>query len=182
MYYEARPISRRLNPDGEFAYGAGNLNPSQAKNPGLIYDLNEMSYIQFLCREGYTDSSIAILAGTKSINCSTLIPGLGHDSLNYPTIQLSLKNTQRPMTTVFRRRVTNVGRAVSVYNATIRAPPGVEITVVPTTLSFSRLLQKRSFKIVVKASPLPSTKMVSGSLAWVGARHVVRSPIVVYSP
>lgn len=141
-----------------------------------------MSYIQFLCREGYTGSSIAVLAGTKTINCSTLIPGQGHDALNYPTFQLSLKSTQRPTTTTFRRRVTNVAHPVSVYNATIKAPPGVEITVTPTTLSFSRLLQKKSFKVVVKASPLPSGKMVSGSLAWIGARHVVRSPIVVYSP
>ncbi|KAL0540115.1 hypothetical protein IC582_024345 [Cucumis melo] len=177
-----RPISRRLNPEGEFAYGAGNLNPSRAISPGLIYDLNEMSYIQFLCSEGYTGSSIAVLAGTKSINCSTLIPGHGHDSLNYPTFQLSLKSTKQPMTTTFRRQVTNVGQPVSVYNATIKAPPGVQITVTPTTLSFSRLLQKRSFKVVVKASPLQSAKMVSGSLAWVGDRHVVRSPIVVYSP
>lgn len=182
MYCEARPISRRLNPEGEFAYGAGNLNPSKAISPGLIYDLNEMSYIQFLCSEGYTGSSIAVLAGTKSINCSTLIPGHGHDSLNYPTFQLSLRSTKQPMTTTFRRQVTNVGQPVSVYNATIKAPPGVKITVTPTTLSFSRLLQKRSFKVVVKASPLQSAKMVSGSLAWVGDRHVVRSPIVVYSP
>ncbi|XP_038892956.1 subtilisin-like protease SBT4.14 [Benincasa hispida] len=178
----ARPISRRLNPDGEFAYGAGNLNPSRAISPGLIYDVNEISYVQFLCSEGYTGSSIAVLAGTKSINCSNLIPGQGHDSLNYPTFQLSLKSTRQPTTTTFRRRVTNVAHPVSVFNATIKAPPGVEITVTPTTLSFSRLLQKRSFKVVVKASPLPSTKMVSGSIAWIGARHVVRSPIVVYSP
>ncbi|XP_022977720.1 subtilisin-like protease SBT4.14 [Cucurbita maxima] len=178
----ASQISRRLNPDGEFAYGAGNLNPSRAINPGLIYDLNEMSYIQFLCSEGYTGFSISVLTGTKSINCSTLIPGHGHDSLNYPTFQLRLKSPRRAMSTVFRRRVTNVSHPVSVYNATIKAPPGVEITVTPSTLSFSRLQQKRSFKVAVKASPLASGKMVSGSVAWIGARHAVRSPIVVYSP
>lgn len=179
---EARPISRRRNPDGEFGYGAGNLNPAKATNPGLIYDLHDMSYIQFLCSEGYTGSSIAILTGSKSINCSTIIPGQGYDSLNYPTFQVSLRSTQQSTTAVFWREVTNVGRPVSVYNATIRAPPGVEITVVPSTLSFSQLLQKQRFKVVVKASPLSSTKMVSGWIAWVDARHVVRSPIVVYSP
>ncbi|CAK9324057.1 unnamed protein product [Citrullus colocynthis] len=178
----ARPISRRRNPDGEFGYGAGNLNPAKATNPGLIYDLHDMSYIQFLCTEGYTGSSIAILTGSKSINCSTIIPGQGYDSLNYPTFQVRLRSTQQSTTAVFWREVTNVGRPVSVYNATIRAPPGVEITVVPSTLSFSQLLQKQRFKVVVKASPLSSTKMVSGWIAWVDARHVVRSPIVVYSP
>ncbi|XP_022150039.1 subtilisin-like protease SBT4.14 [Momordica charantia] len=178
----ARPINRRMNVEGEFAYGAGNINPASAVNPGLIYDHGEMSYIQFLCKEGYSGSSIAVLAGSNPINCSSLIPGLGYDSVNYPTIQLSLRSTQRPTVAVFKRRVTNVYRAVSVYNATVTAPHGVELTVAPATLSFTRLLQKRTFKVVVKASPMPPAKMVSGSLVWKDGRHVVRSPIVVYSP
>ncbi|XP_031741314.1 subtilisin-like protease SBT4.14 [Cucumis sativus] len=178
----AKPISRRGNPDGEFGYGAGNLNPRKAKNPGLIYDLNEMSYIQFLCREGYSGSSIIILTGTKSINCATIIPGEGYDSLNYPTFQLSLQSSREPTTAVFWREVTNVGKPVSVYNATVRAPPGVEITVEPATLSFSYLHQKERFKVVVKANPLPANKMVSGSITWFDPRYVVRSPVVVYSP
>lgn len=171
-----------MNVEGEFAYGAGNINPASAVNPGLIYDHGEMSYIQFLCKEGYSGSSIAVLAGSNPINCSSLIPGLGYDSVNYPTIQLSLRSTQRPTVAVFKRRVTNVYRAVSVYNATVTAPHGVELTVAPATLSFTRLLQKRTFKVVVKASPMPPAKMVSGSLVWKDGRHVVRSPIVVYSP
>ncbi|XP_050946599.1 subtilisin-like protease SBT4.14 isoform X2 [Cucumis melo] len=178
----AKPISRRGNPDGEFGYGAGNLNPGKAKNPGLIYDLNEMSYIQFLCSEGYSGSSISILTGTKSINCATIIRGQGYDSLNYPTFQLRLQSTRQPTTAVFWREVTNVGTPVSVYNTTVWAPPGVEITVEPATLSFSYLLQKERFKVVVKANPLPSNKMVSGSITWFNPRYVVRSPIVVYSP
>lgn len=182
LYYEAKPISRRGNPDGEFGYGAGNLNPGKAKNPGLIYDLNEMSYIQFLCSEGYSGSSISILTGTKSINCATIIRGQGYDSLNYPTFQLRLQSTRQPTTAVFWREVTNVGTPVSVYNTTVWAPPGVEITVEPATLSFSYLLQKERFKVVVKANPLPSNKMVSGSITWFNPRYVVRSPIVVYSP
>ena len=140
-----------------------------------------MNHIQFLCNEGYNGSSLAVLVGSKSINCSTLLPGLGYDALNYPTMQLSLKNNQEPTTGVFLRRVTNVGQAVSIYNATITAPKGVEITVKPMSLSFSRVLQKRSFKVVVKAQP--TTSMVSaGSLVWKSSLHTVRSPIVIYSP
>jgi hypothetical protein len=71
-------------------------------------------------------------------------------------MQLSLKNNQEPTTGVFLRRVTNVGQAVSIYNATITAPKGVEITVKPMSVSFSRVLQKRSFKVVVKAKPMSS--------------------------
>jgi len=180
----AKPMSRRVNynKDQEFAFGSGQVNPTRAVSPGLVFDMDEMPYIQFLCHEGYNASSLAVLVGSKRVNCSTLLPGLGYDDLNYPTMQLSLKNKREPITGVFRRRVTNVGPALSIYNATINAPAGVEITVRPTTLYFSRVLQKRSFTVVVKAKPMPSGQMVPGSLVWKSSRHVVRSPIVIYSP
>lgn len=175
-------MSQRVNADAEFAYGVGQVNPRKAVNPGLIYDIDEMSYIQFLCHEGYSGSSLAPLVGSKSINCSSLIPGLGYDALNYPTMQLSLKSNKQPTVAVFRRTVTNVGPSNSIYNATIRAPKGVEITVKPMSLSFSHASQKRSFQVVVKANPMASRQMVSGSLGWKSSRYTVRSPIVVYSP
>lgn len=170
-----------MNSEGEFSYGAGQVNPRKAVNPGLVYDANEMSYIQFLCHEGY-GGSLDALVGSKSINCSSIVPGLGYDALNYPTFQLSLKTTKQTTVGVFRRTVTNVGSAMSVYNATVRAPKGVEITVEPTILSFTRKLQKRSFKVVVKAKPTSSLTMVSGSLGWKSLHRTVRSPIVVYTP
>ncbi|MBA0589602.1 hypothetical protein Gorai_018341, partial [Gossypium raimondii] len=178
----AKPMSRRVNKDAEFAYGAGQLNPTKAINPGLIYDMDEMSYIQFLCHEGYSGSSIAHLVGTKSINCSSLLPGFGYDALNYPSMQLNMKNGKQQSVGVFMRRVTNVGPAL-VYNATIKAPKGVEITVKPKSLIFSRSLQKRSFKVVVKAKPVASTAftVLSASLVWKSTRHTVRSPIVIYT-
>ncbi|XP_017969916.1 PREDICTED: subtilisin-like protease SBT4.14 [Theobroma cacao] len=178
----AKPMSRRVNNDAEFAYGAGQLNPTRALNPGLVYDMDEMSYIQFLCHEGFSGSSIALLVGAKSLNCSSLLPGLGYDALNYPSMQLSMKNGRPQTIGVFHRRVTNVGPP-SVYNATIKAPQGVEITIKPTCLFFTRLLQKRSFKVVVKAKPVASTTftILSASLVWKSTRHTVRSPIVIYS-
>ncbi|CBI38829.3 subtilisin-like protease SBT4.14 [Vitis vinifera] len=178
----AKPMSRKVNNDAEFAYGTGQVNPHRALSPGLIYDTDEMSYIQFLCHEGYSGKAIATIVGSKSINCSSLLPGQGSDALNYPTMQLSLKDTNEPTVGVFRRRVTNVGPAQSVYNATIKAPQGVEITVTPTRLVFSRALQARSFKVVVKAKSTAFKEMVSGSLTWRSPRHIVRSPIVIYKP
>lgn len=166
----------------EFAYGAGQVNPTKALNPGLVYDMDEFSYIQFLCHEGYNESSLANLIHQGKINCSTLIPALGEDAINYPTMQLSLKSHQEPSTGIFRRRVTNVGPAQSIYNATIQSPKGVEIVVKPMTLSFSRVSQKRSFKVVVKAKPMSTAiPMVSGSLTWRSSSHTVRSPIVIYN-
>ncbi|CAO2817747.1 unnamed protein product [Amaranthus hypochondriacus] len=176
----ALPMSSRVDKDAEFAYGAGQVNPLKARSPGLVYDMDEMAYIQFLCKEGYSGTSISVLVGSKSINCSALLPAFGHDSLNYPTIQLNVKNKQEPTLAVFRRRVTNVGPSKSVYNAIIRTPKGVNITVKPTSLSFSRALEVRSFKVVVRANPMSGSKLLSGSLIWKSTRHAIRSPIVIY--
>ncbi|KAI3693332.1 hypothetical protein L6452_33167 [Arctium lappa] len=181
----ARPMSKRVNHEAEFAYGAGQLNPRRAVNPGLIYDMDNMSYVQFLCHEGYDGPSIASLIGSKSkINCASLLPPLvSEDAINYPSMQLTLKNDKAISTGIFRRTVTNVGRAKCTYNAIIRAPKGVNVTVEPTTLSFSHTLQRRSFKVMVNAESNASRKLlVSGSLIWRSFRHVVRSPIVVFNP
>ncbi|XP_038684313.1 subtilisin-like protease SBT4.14 isoform X2 [Tripterygium wilfordii] len=57
----AKQMSRRMNNEAEFAYGAGQVNPARAISPGLVYDMDEMSYIQFLCHEGYNGSSLSVL-------------------------------------------------------------------------------------------------------------------------
>ncbi|XP_010540255.1 PREDICTED: subtilisin-like protease SBT4.14 [Tarenaya hassleriana] len=178
----AKPMSRRVNSEAEFGYGGGQLNPRRAANPGLVYDMEEISYVQFLCREGYTSAALAKLVGSRSVNCSSIVPGLSHDSLNYPTMQLALRSTKETTEAVFRRRVTNVGPALSEYKATVRAPKGVEIRVEPMILSFKKAGQKRSFKVVVKAKPMAPGKMVSALLLWQSPRHVVRSPIVIHNP
>ncbi|WCJ23122.1 Subtilisin-like protease SBT4.14 [Euphorbia peplus] len=178
----AKPISKRANNDAEFAYGAGQVNPARARNPGLVYDMDEMSYIQFLCREGYKGSSLSVLIGSKSLNCSSLIPGIGYDALNYPTLQVIAQNEKQKSLGVFQRTVKNVGPSPSVYNVTIKAPKGLEITVKPLTLSFTHPLQKRSFKVVVKAKPLLSGEMLSGSIVWRSFHRSVRSPVVVFKP
>lgn len=177
----ARSMSSKVDREAEFAYGAGQVNPMKARSPGLVYDMDDMAYIQFLCHEGYNSSSVSSLL-RQQVNCSTLIPATGEDAINYPTMQLGLKSDQEPTIGIFRRRVTNVGQAKSVYNATIRAPKGVDISVQPMTLSFTRPMQKRSFKVVVKAKPMSNAIILSGSLTWKSSRHIVRSPIVIYDP
>ncbi|XP_044502401.1 subtilisin-like protease SBT4.14 [Mangifera indica] len=177
----ATPMSRRMDRFAEFSHGVGQVNPHRAVSPGLVYDTDQMGYIQFLCHEGYKGSSLAVIVGSKSINCSSLIPGFGYDALNYPTMQVKLNNDKQPTTAIFRRTVTNVGAPLSVYNATVKAPSGVEISVKPMSLSVSRSRQRHSFTVVVKANPMPaSTQVLSASLVWKNPRHVVRSPIVLY--
>ncbi|KAL8028258.1 hypothetical protein ABFX02_14G146800 [Erythranthe guttata] len=178
----ATPMSSKVEKDAEFAYGSGQVNPTKAINPGLIYDMDDMSYIQFLCHEGYNGSLIGSLINQSPINCSNLLPSNGEDAINYPTMQLALKSDQEPTVGVFRRRVTNVGPAESVFNATIKAPVGVEISVKPMSLFFSKGNRRRSFRVVVKAKPMKSAVILSGSLIWRSSKYSVRSPIAIYNP
>ncbi|XP_042499358.1 subtilisin-like protease SBT4.14 [Macadamia integrifolia] len=178
----AKQLSPRVNNDAEFAYGSGQVNPARAIHPGLVYDMDQLSYIQFLCREGYKGSSLGFLVGSKHVNCSSLPPSKGSDGLNYPTMQLPTSMNRSYTTGVFRRRVTNVGPAESVYNATIRAPKGVVITVRPETLSFTHKIKQRSFIVMVKAKRIPNMQMRSGELVWRCSHYAVRSSIVIYGP
>jgi len=55
MYFDvkAKPMSHRVNKEAEFAYGAGQVNLTRTVNPGLVYDMDDFAYIQFICHEGY---------------------------------------------------------------------------------------------------------------------------------
>ncbi|KAL4572678.1 hypothetical protein LXL04_019460 [Taraxacum kok-saghyz] len=68
----ASAMSADINTDAEFAYGAGNVNPMKAMNPGLVYDAVELDYISFLCQGGYNSRDITIIIGVNS-DCSQLI-------------------------------------------------------------------------------------------------------------
>ncbi|KAK2377105.1 subtilisin protease SBT4.14 [Trifolium repens] len=82
---------------------------SRVLNPGLIYDMDELGYVQFLCHEVYNDTTLSILIGSP-INCTSLVHGFGHDAINYPSMQLSAKNNTESTIGVFSRTVTNVSK------------------------------------------------------------------------
>ncbi|KAL3503616.1 hypothetical protein ACH5RR_038065 [Cinchona calisaya] len=54
---ENKPIEDQQNllPADVFATGSGNVNPSAANNPGLIYDIVPQDYIPYLCGLNYTN-------------------------------------------------------------------------------------------------------------------------------
>jgi len=45
-------MSKRVNSEGEFAYGAGQLNPTRAGSPGLVYDTDDLGYISSYAMRG----------------------------------------------------------------------------------------------------------------------------------
>ncbi|TYJ16406.1 hypothetical protein E1A91_A10G250900v1 [Gossypium mustelinum] len=177
----AVPLSLKTNTDAELAFGSGYLVPSSALDPGLIYDAGEIDYVKFLCGQGYDTEIVRLVTGDRS-NCSNSINGTAWD-LNYPSFALSAtpgKSTRR----VFHRTVTNVGSGVSIYKATVKAPPGLEIEVRPNLLGFKATGEMKSFIVKVKAKidgNNITNMMLSGSLIWDDGLHQVRSPVVAFS-
>ncbi|RWR75991.1 subtilisin-like protein protease SBT4.3 isoform X1 [Cinnamomum micranthum f. kanehirae] len=173
----AFPINPRKNVDMEFAYGAGQINPVKAVNPGLVYDANKDDYIQFLCNEGYTAEEIRLISGVK-FECRKTDGTAG--DLNYPSIQL-LVDKNRTFSRNFSRSVTNVGTPVSTYKAVVKQLPGLKIAVSPSVLSFKSINEKHFFVVTIGGEVLSNANVTSTSLVWSDGVHSVRSPIVVYT-
>ncbi|XVE69297.1 hypothetical protein DITRI_Ditri09bG0140600 [Diplodiscus trichospermus] len=172
----ALPMSSANNIEAEFAFGAGHINPALAAQPGLVYDAGEIDYVKFLCGQGYSSNHLQLITGNY-ISCSENTNGTVWD-LNYPSFALS-STPGKSITRVFHRTVTNVGSAVSTYQAVVKAPPGLIIQVQPSVISFKSLGQKQSFVVTVKAEV--GNSMISGSLTWDDGLHQVRSPVVAYA-
>ncbi|KAJ7550842.1 hypothetical protein O6H91_07G121000 [Diphasiastrum complanatum] len=156
---------------GPFNYGAGQVNPNKAADPGLVYDASPIDYLLFLCGLNYTQTQLQTIAGT--FVCPAVLPTTS--DLNYPSITISNLTTKLTIT----RTVTNVARK-STYIATIEAPVGISVSVYPSRLEFSKKGQQKTFQITFTPNSPPSGSYIFGQLIWKdGHRHVVRSPFAV---
>jgi hypothetical protein len=173
----AIPMSAGKNPEAEFAYGAGNINPLQAPYPGLVYDIDTLDYVKFLCGQGYNTKLLQILAGNNN-TCSEATNGTVFD-LNYPSFALATPPLES-ISQVFNRTVTNVGSPTSTYTAVVTTPPGLIIKVNPSILSFTSLGQQLSFALTIEGKI--ESSVVSAALVWTDGNFRVRSPIVVSVP
>uniref|UniRef100_M1AXP2 Serine protease n=1 Tax=Solanum tuberosum TaxID=4113 RepID=M1AXP2_SOLTU len=167
-------LDERLLPANIFAVGAGHVNPSRANDPGLIYDTPFKSYLPYLCGLNYTNQEIQSLLQRK-VNCSE-VKSIPEAQLNYPSFSITLgANSQ-----TYTRTVTNVGEAKSSYSVEIVSPPGVSVIVNPSTLKFSKLNQKLTYRVTFSRTANSSTSgTAQGFLKWASNRHSVRSPIAV---
>ncbi|KAJ0771865.1 putative cucumisin [Helianthus annuus] len=171
----ATPMSPAKNSDAEFAYGSGQIDPSKAADPGLVYDAGEQDFVSFLCGQGYNATTLKIVTGDAS-TCSAATNTTVWN-LNYPSFALS---SQQPgsISQTFNRTVTNVGAADSSYQANVFAPSGLVVKVNPSSLAFKAVGEKQSFVVTVNATI--GTKALSGSLVWSNGVHNVTSPIVAF--
>lgn len=154
-------------------FGAGHINPNRAMDPGLIYDLDFQQYVDFICSLGFNETDMKALLRGQQWNCSRETA-----DINYPSYVFIFSNGSTPRRHVFNRVLTNVGDAQSVYHSKVTFPSGMNITVQPSTLSFTHKYQKNNFSLTVEVhGEVPP--VVYGYLTWFDEhQHTVSSPIV----
>jgi subtilisin family serine protease len=165
-------------PATPFDYGAGHVDPVAALNPGLVYDLTADDYLNFLCASNYSDMQIRSVA-RRNFTCDTSKKYSVTD-LNYPSFSVVF-NADRPSVVKYTRTLTNVG-APGTYKVSVSSvTPLVKISVVPESLSFAEINDKKSYAVTFSATgSLPDTGSF-GRLEWSDGKHIVASPIAISS-
>ncbi|XP_044490015.1 subtilisin-like protease SBT5.4 [Mangifera indica] len=158
-----------------FAYGAGHVNPTNALDPGLVYDLNPENYLDYLCAHGYNDSLLrSFTISDKPYSCPLFFR---MEDFNYPSIFIPKLNGPVKYT----RYLKNVGTP-GTYNVSVKAPAGVSISVQPATLQFDNYGDEKKFEVmfnVVGNITSDGKDYAFGELTWSDGTHSVRSPIVM---
>ncbi|KAK2405772.1 subtilisin protease SBT4.3 [Trifolium repens] len=173
-----RPVNGTYNDMvGEFAYGYGNVNPQQAIDPGLVYDINKQDYVQMLCNYGYDADKIKLISGDNS-SCQGDSNRSFVKDINYPALVIPIE-PNKLLNVKINRTVTNVGSPTSTYRATVFPIPKIKISVEPKLLSFKSLNEKQSFIVTVVGGEELNENMFSLSLIWPDGSHNAKSPIIV---
>ncbi|CAA0822427.1 CO(2)-response secreted protease [Striga hermonthica] len=162
--------------------GSGEISLTASLQPGLVYETENSDYFQFLCNMGHNTSTIQTMASNYiphnfSCHCDSR-PDLISD-MNYPSIAVSGLKADGKSKTV-KRTVTNVGEPYSTYTVSIEAPTSLEVQVVPSTLLFTKHINKLFFYVTFKINTSSAGEKDSfGSITWVSSKHKVWSPFAV---
>lgn len=170
-----------------FDHGAGHVDPVSALNPGLIYDLEVTDYLNFLCALNFTPSQIYSVS-KSNYSCDPRKKYSVGD-LNYPSFAVLLETQMEgggnggskssSSAVKYSRTLTNVGAPATYKVTTTVDDPSVKITVIPETLTFAAMNEKKSYTITFSASSMPANTNVFGRIAWSDGKHVVGSPVAV---
>ena len=180
--------------------GAGQVHPTAALDPGLVYDAGEDDYLRFLCNYGYNASTVKLIAGSTLPGRFSCAANASKDlisDLNYPSIAVSGLLGKGSRTVTVTRAVTNVGaQDAATYTVAISAPTGLDVKVTPSKLEFTRSVKKLAFQVSFSRSgnvdslddgddddddAAAKKGALSGSITWSDGKHLVRSPFVVTS-
>ena len=144
--------------------------PNQAVAPGLVYEADSDDYDAFICGADIPAVTAERCAQLAADGFSTAAA-----DLNLPSIAVADVVHERSV----RRHVTNVG-AAGTYQAVVTAPPGVDVSVSPASLS---LVTGETADFTVTVTNLGDAARLDswneGALTWVSGQQQVRSPLVV---
>ncbi|RCV22428.1 hypothetical protein SETIT_4G219900v2 [Setaria italica] len=158
-----------------FSYGAGHVFPSRALDPGLVYDMTIVDYLDFLCALGYNATAMEVF-NKGSFVCPNAAMSL--QDLNYPSI--TAHGLHAGTTTMVRRRVKNVGLPGTYTAAVVKEPEGVQVSVTPAMLVFREAGEEKEFDVSFTVrDPVTVTGYTFGAMVWSDGSHQVRSPLVV---
>ncbi|KAH0996829.1 hypothetical protein GBA52_020693 [Prunus armeniaca] len=157
-------------PTTPFDYGSGHINPAAAIDPGLVYDFDSHDIINFLCSTGASPLQLKNLTGSLVYCQKSPTPSY---NFNYPSIGVSKMNGRVSV----HRTVTYYGKGSTVYVANVDYPAGVNVTVAPSKLKFTKTGEKMSFRVDFAAFKNSNGSFVFGALTWSNGIQKVRSPI-----
>ncbi|KAK3153625.1 hypothetical protein QOZ80_2BG0178550 [Eleusine coracana subsp. coracana] len=162
------------SPANPFSFGAGHVDPQKALSPGLVYDISTKDYVDFLCSLKYTPLHIQVITKMSNVSCPKRFrPG----DLNYPSFSVVFKQKSKRAVR-FRRELTNVGPAMSVYNVKISSPASVSVSVKPSRLRFKKVGEKQRYYVTFSPKSVQGREKPDfGWISWVNDEHVVRSPV-----
>ena len=154
-----------------FDIGAGEIQPSDAFDPGLAYDADILDYVRYTC--GSEVQPQIFTAGTCAFFGS-----IDASDLNLPSIGVAdLVGTQTVTRTVTSVANNNGNKS---FTVSVDAPPGIDVSVSPSTIKLKRG-ESASYEVtftVTGAAVLD--EWAFGSLTWThGGEYSVRSPIAV---
>jgi hypothetical protein len=159
--------------DGEtparpFDMGAGHVDANRAIDPGLVYDTGFLDHAAYLCglvERPFSDSDCSILAAAGYSFASR--------DLNLPSFGISEMISGDTVV----RRVTNVGPPAT-YQASVNAPPGIDVVVDPPSLSLGTG-ETADFTVSFTNGGAARDEWQFGRLQWNDGTHTVGSPLAV---
>jgi subtilisin family serine protease len=147
-----------------FAQGAGNVQPTPAVSPGLVYDSGPRDWLGLMRGLGYNTSHLRYGAAPK----------IDPSDMNAASIAIGALPGRQTVT----RTVTNVGSTAQTYRSHMSGLSGIGVTVKPATITVPAHGSK-TFTVTFVRHTAKLETWASGALTWTGGGRHVRSPIAV---
>jgi len=154
---------------GPFDFGAGHIVPNSAVDPGLVYDVSDDEFDAFACG---IDSPAVSAERCDELNLAGF--SFAGEDLNQPSIAVSRLANQQTI----RRRVMNVSDESLTYSAEVVAPSGIDVAVVPMSITLAPGAST-TFDVTLSYASGPLDFWRFGSLTWTSNERSVYSTLAV---